>query len=97
MATVSTVRPIAGGKQREEFTLSPQSAAYRRVIALHHTQEIRARQDARRTVSWLRQMSRRSLGHDRMFLASIAKQYGVAADHVELFCDIVVKTIDADL
>lgn len=95
MATIQTVRAVSG--QRQEFILSPQSAAYRRVIDLHHVQEVRARQDARRTVSWLRQVGRRDAGKDRVFLCGLARQYGIAGDHVDLFVEIITQTIDKDL
>lgn len=84
------------GKQRQIFSQSPTTYLRESVISLHHTQEIAARQWARRMVTQLRTMDARELAKDEVWLKGQARIYGVSVDHHNLFVGIVQATINAD-
>lgn len=84
------------GKQRMIFSQSPTTYLRESVISLHHTQEIAARQWARRMVTQLRTLDARQLAQDELWLKGQARIYGVSVDHRNLFVGIVQATINAD-
>lgn len=84
------------GKQRQIFSQSPTTYLRESVISLHHSQEIAARQWARRMVTQLRTLDARQLATDELWLKGQARIYGVSVDHQNLFVGIVQATINAD-
>jgi hypothetical protein len=82
----------------QQLQRTPQSAAYNRVVDLHHTKEVYARQRARIVVSCLRQLGQRGKATETEWLKRHAlKTHQISPDHVQLFVDIVQATINKDL
>lgn len=75
---------------------SAASQLYMEMLAMHHAQEVYARQCARATISRLRKTQTRELAGDRTYLVGLSQLYKIDVSHVTLFVEMVEELIDAD-